>query len=245
MWVDDVPNVCEKDDFIYHELLVHVPMMTHPKPTRALIIGGGDGGSARELLKHPGLENAVMIDIDEVIINLCKKHLPMVNDGAFDNPNLNLIIGDGIDYVKKQADGSFDVIIVDSTDPVPGGVGEVLFTKDFYEHCFRILSPNGVISTQALMPLRYDAAVYKNSMANLQHAFGEANTYVYFAPTDFYGGLTSFSLCFKEGVHPKRVDKERIKSFSKEKKLKYYNHNMHMSSLCLPGYVREMLYGKS
>ena len=101
MWVDDVPNVCEKDDFIYHELLVHVPMMTHPKPTRALIIGGGDGGSARELLKHPDMQNAVMIDIDQVIIDLCKKHLPMINDGAFDNPKLNLIIGDGIDYVKK------------------------------------------------------------------------------------------------------------------------------------------------
>lgn len=147
MWVDDVPNVCERDDFIYHELLVHVPMMTHPKPTRALIIGGGDGGSARELLKHPDMQNAVMIDIDQVIIDLCKKHLPMINDGAFDNPKLNLIIGDGIDYVKKQADGSFDVIIVDSTDPVPGGVGEVLFTKDFYEQCYRILAPNGVIST--------------------------------------------------------------------------------------------------
>jgi len=101
MWVDDVPNVCERDEFIYHELLVHVPMMIHPKPTRVLIIGGGDGGSARELLRHPDLDKAVMIDIDKLIIELCKKHLPKISNGAFDDPRLELIIGDGIDYVKK------------------------------------------------------------------------------------------------------------------------------------------------
>ena len=101
MWVDDVPNVCERDEFIYHELIVHAPIMTHPNPTRALIIGGGDGGSARELLKHTNLTKCVMIDIDEVIINLCKEHLPKVNDGAFDDPRLELIIGDGIKYVKE------------------------------------------------------------------------------------------------------------------------------------------------
>jgi spermidine synthase len=147
MWVDDVPNVCERDEFIYHELLVHVPMMIHPKPTRALIIGGGDGGSARELLKHPNMTKCVMIDIDEIIIKLCKEHLPKVNAGAFEDPRLELIIGDGIKYVKEQPADSFDVIMVDSTDPVPGGVGEILFTKEFYENCHRILAPNGVIST--------------------------------------------------------------------------------------------------
>ena len=164
MWVDDVLNVTERDEFIYHELIVHVPMMSHPKPTRALIIGGGDGGTARELLKHPNLEKAVMIDIDGDIVNLCKKHMPTLNDGAFDDPNLELIIGDGIDYVKNAADKSFDVIIVDSTDPLPDSVGEVLFTKEFYTHCHRVLADDGVISTQALMPMRYDAPVYKRSI---------------------------------------------------------------------------------
>lgn len=147
MWVDDVLNVTERDEFVYHEMMVHVPMMIHPKPTRVLIIGGGDGGSARELLKHPHLEKAVMIDIDEVIVNECKKHMPKINDGAFDDPRLELIIGDGIEYVKKSADNSFDVICVDSTDPLPDSVGEVLFTKDFYENCHRVLAPNGIITT--------------------------------------------------------------------------------------------------
>jgi spermidine synthase len=147
MLVDGTVNVAEFDEFIYHEMIVHVPMMTHPDPRRVLIIGGGDGGSAREVLKHPNLEKFVMIDIDEVIVNECKKHIPSINNGAFDDKRLELIIGDGIDYVHKAADNSFDVIIVDSTDPLPGSVGEILFTLDFYEHCNRILRPNGVIAT--------------------------------------------------------------------------------------------------
>ena len=99
MWLDNVLNVSERDEFIYHEMIVHVPMMIHPNPKRVLIIGGGDGGAAREVLKHPNLEKAVMIDIDEVVVNECKKHMPSLNNGAFDDPKMELIIGDGIDYV--------------------------------------------------------------------------------------------------------------------------------------------------
>lgn len=149
MWVDDVLNVTERDEFVYHELMVHVPMFVNPKPTRALIIGGGDGGSARELLKHCnyGLVNATMIDIDEELVMMCKKHIPKINNGAFDDPRLDLRFADGIAHVKEMPDNSYDVIIVDSTDPLPDSVGEVLFTKEFYENCYRILAPNGTIST--------------------------------------------------------------------------------------------------
>lgn len=166
MWVDDVLNVTERDEFVYHELMVHVPMFVHPKPTRALIIGGGDGGAARELLKHCdyGLVNATMIDIDEELVMMCKKHIPKINNGAYDDPRLDLRFADGIAHVKEMPDNSYDVIIVDSTDPLPDSVGEVLFTKEFYENCYRILAPNGTISTQALMPMRYDADIFKRSM---------------------------------------------------------------------------------
>lgn len=167
MWVDDVLNVCERDEFVYHEMIVHVPMMVHPNPTRVLIIGGGDGGSAREVLKHPNLEKFVMIDIDEVIVNECRKHMPEISNGAFEDTRMELIIGDGIEYVKNAKDNSFDIIIVDSTDPLPDSVGEVLFTKDFYNNCHRVLAPNGCISTQALCPMRYDADIYKRSMLNI------------------------------------------------------------------------------
>lgn len=242
MWVDDVLNVTERDEFVYHEMLVHVPMLIHPNPTRVLIIGGGDGGSAREVLKHPNLTKFVMIDIDEVIVNECRKHMPAISNGAFEDPRMELIIGDGIEYVKKAADSSFDVIVVDSTDPLPDSVGEALFTKDFYENCHRVLAPNGIITTQALCPMRYDADIYKRSMGNIQSAFGKDKSYVYLVPTDSYNGQTSFSCCYKEGVHPEKIDKSRVKAFEAANKLKYYNHGIHLASFCLPNYIKDMLF---
>lgn len=160
LWLDDVPNAAEKDEFIYHEMIVHVPMMMHPDPRRVLIVGGGDGGAARELLKHKNLDNATMVDIDRGVVESCKRHMPMFNQGAFDDPRLNLIFGDGIDLVRKSADESWDVIIVDSTDPVPDGCGEVLFTTEFYKECHRALSKNGVLTTMSNMPMMADQDVF-------------------------------------------------------------------------------------
>ena len=241
LWLDDVLNVCEKDEFIYHEMIVHVPMFTHPDPRRVLIIGGGDGGSAREALKHPNLEKCVMIDIDEVVVNGCKKYLPSLNNGAFDDPNLELIIGDGIEYVRNTPDNSFDVIIVDSTDPIPDSCGEVLFTEEFYDHVKRILTSNGVVSTQSIMPMRYDDNIYRNAMSSLQASFTKKRTYVCLIHTDSYNGCTSLGLCFKGESHPKKIDRERIRAFSKLHKLKCYNYGIHMGSLCLPNFLRETL----
>ena len=167
MWLDNVVNVTETDEFVYHEMIVHAPMNIHPNPTRVLIVGGGDGGAAREVLKHSGLTKFVMIDIDEVVVNACKRYLPSLNDGAFDDPRLELIIGDGIDYVMKAEDNSFDFIIVDSTDPTPDGCGEVLFTDEFYRNCLRILDNGGILANQIVMPMRYDADVYKRTINNL------------------------------------------------------------------------------
>lgn len=228
MWLDNVLNVSERDEFIYHEMIVHVPMMIHPNPKRVLIIGGGDGGAAREVLKHPDLEKAVMIDIDEVVVNECKKHMPSLNNGAFDDPRMELIIGDGIDYVKKAQDGSFDVIIVDSTDPIPDSCGEVLFTTEFYKSCKRVLSKDGVISTQSIMPMRYEKEIYLNAMKNLQDSFTKEKCWVYLIPTDTYNGQTSLGLCFKGDSHPEKLDKARIKAFTQANPtLKYYNFKIH------------------
>jgi len=156
LWLDNVVNCSERDEFVYHEMIVHVPMLVHPNPKRVLIVGGGDGGAAREVLKHPNLEKFVMIDIDEMVVNECKKHMPGLSNGAFDDKRLELIIGDGIDYVKNAADNSFDVVIVDSTDPIPDSCGEGLFTADFYKNVYRILDIDGIATTQASMPMRYD-----------------------------------------------------------------------------------------
>jgi len=215
LWLDNVLNVTEEDEFIYHEMIVHVPMMVHANPKRVLIIGGGDGGAAREVLKHKDLEKFVMIDIDEVVVNECKKHMPGINNGAFEDPRLELIIGDGIDYIKKAADNSFDVIIVDSTDPIPDSCGEVLFTTEFYKDCLRVLDKDGVIVTQSIMPMRYDQDIYQKSISNLQNAFTKERTWVYLIPTESYGGQTSLGLCFKGDSHPEKLDKDRIKAFEK------------------------------
>jgi spermidine synthase len=245
LFIDDCMNVAGRDEFIYHEMIVHVPMMTHPDPRRVLIIGGGDGGSAREVLKHPNLERAVMVDIDATVVESCKKHMPEISQGAFDNPKLELIIGDGIDFVRKAADQSWDVIIVDSTDPSPpgspNGAGEVLFSADFYENVNRILAKNGVVSTQSMMPMRFSPELYNSSLRNLRHSFGMDKTWLYLLPVDAYLGQQSFGLGFKDGVHPEQLDKARVKQFCKIGKLKYYNYNIHFSAFCLPTYLKQSI----
>jgi len=241
LWLDNVVNVTERDEFVYHEMIVHVPMMIHASPKRVLIIGGGDGGAAREVLKHPGVEKFVMVDIDEVVVNECKKHLPGLNNGAFDDPRLELIIGDGIDYVKKAADNSFDVIIVDSTDPIPDSCGEVLFTTDFYKDCMRVLDKDGVVTTQSIMPMRYDKEIYRKSLSNLQESFTKEKTWIYLIPTDTYNGQTSLGLCFKGDSHPEKLNKDRIKAFEKANQFKYYNYKVHQAAFCLPNYLKDYM----
>ena len=183
-----------------------------------------------------------MIDIDEELVMMCKRWMPKINNGAFEDKRLDLRFEDGIKFVKEAADESIDVIIVDSTDPLPDSVGEVLFTKEFYENCHRVLTKNGTISTQALMPMRYDADIFRRSMQNIQHAFGKDRLYLMFGPTDSYNGSTSFCLGFKGESHPKKVDKARVKEFMKDANLKYYSYGMHLASFTLPQYVRSILY---
>lgn len=138
-------------------------MFTHPDPRRVLIIGGGDGCSAREVLKHPNLEKVVMIDIDGDVVEECRKHLPELSDGAFDDNRLELIIGDGIEYVMKAENNSFDVVIVDSTDPTPEGCGEVLFSEKFYSNVKRIMADNGVMTNQNSLPMRNEADFHRGT----------------------------------------------------------------------------------
>ena len=167
LWLDDVVNCTMKDEFIYHEMIVHVPMMTHKSPKTVLIVGGGDGGAAREVLKHPTLEKVVMIDIDGVVVQACREHIPEMSNGAFDHPKMELIIGDGIEYVKNAMDATFDVIILDSTDPNSDSISEGLFTKEFYQNCVRILTKDGVFTAMTDMPMRYDHQIFKRSINNL------------------------------------------------------------------------------
>ncbi|MBX6323236.1 MAG: polyamine aminopropyltransferase [Rhodospirillaceae bacterium] len=143
--LDDVVQLTERDHHIYHELIVHVPLMAHGSARRVLIVGGGDGGALREVLKHP-VEKAVLVEIDGDVIEIAKRFFPDVSCGAFEDPRARIIIGDGLDYVATT-DETFDVMIVDSTDPI--GPGEKLFSAQFYERCRHLLRPGGILTLQS------------------------------------------------------------------------------------------------
>ena len=132
MTLDGVLQTTERDEFIYHEMLAHTPILAHGKARRVLIVGGGDGGMLREVCRHQSVEHITQVDIDASVVEMSKQHLPKHSQGAYDDPRLELVIADGMRYVREASD-TFDVIISDSTDPI--GPGEVLFTQDFYAAC--------------------------------------------------------------------------------------------------------------
>ena len=150
MLLDGVVQITERDEFVYQEMLTHVPLLAHGAAHRVLIIGAGDGGVLRRVLQHGNVARAVMVEIDGEVIRLAREFLPGISGNAWDDPRAQVIVGDGIDYVKQAADDSFDCIIVDSTDPI--GVGEVLFTEDFYDNCARILTARGLVVNQCGVP---------------------------------------------------------------------------------------------
>lgn len=183
MTLDGVVQTTEGDEFIYHEMMTHVPLLAHGHATRVLIIGGGDGGIAREVLRHRSVTHVTMVEIDAGVVEFCKEHLPSLSAGAFDDPRLNLVIADGAAFMR-ESDAEFDVIIVDSTDPI--GPGEVLFTDTFYGHAQRRLRPGGILVTQNGVPFMQGDEL-TNTMRAFKALFGDATCYLSTIPT-YAGG---------------------------------------------------------
>lgn len=237
--LDGMVMTTEKDEYVYHEMITHVPLLTHPKPKRALIIGGGDGGTAREMLRHERLEEVVMVEIDDKVIEACREHLPSIAS-ALDHPKLNLIVDDGIKYVKEAANGSFDIVIVDSTDPV--GPAEGLFSVEFYKEVYRILSDDGIMITQSESP-RFNNKVFKEIYEVYGSIFGNEKVHCYLAYIPTYPtGMWSFSYSAKGDAHPLRgFDKEKSREFSASQDLNYYNEAIHESAFALPNFVKKMI----
>ena len=237
--LDGLVMCTEKDEYVYHEMIAHVPMLTHGQVRKALIIGGGDGGTARELLKHPGIEELVMVEIDNKVVEASKRYLPGISS-ALNHPKLNLIIDDGIKYVSKRADESFDLVIVDSTDPV--GPSEGLFTEAFYRDVYRILQPAGVMVTQSESP-RFNNKVFKEIYTCYREIFGPSHVHCYLAYIPSYPtGMWSFSYSTKDGKHPIRdFDNQKVESFVMANSLNYYNPHIHKAAFALPNFVREMV----
>lgn len=231
--IDNVFMTSEYDEFLYHEMLVHPALTTAPRIERVLVIGGGDGGTVREVLRHPDVKECLMIEIDELVVNVSKEYLPGIGT-AWDDPRLDLRFIDGIDYVKTSEDEKFDVILLDGTDPI--GPGAVLFDEAFYEGCKRMLTDDGVMALQSESPLLM-MDVFVDTQHKLRKLFAEVHPYL--GPVPLYGtGVWSWSWCSNTG-EPLRPVQERQEAIVEGSKA--YNAELHQAIFALPNYVKRAL----
>ncbi len=180
-----VVQVTEGDEFIYHEMMAHVPILAHGAARSVLIVGGGDGGMAREALRHPGVARVVMVEIDAGVIEFSRRYLPGIGAGAFDDPRLEIVIADGAEYVRDAAE-RFDVAIIDSTDPV--GPGATLYTDSFYGRLKARLNPGGIVVTQNGVPFLQGAELTATLRA-FKALFTDATCYLAQIPTYVCGPM--------------------------------------------------------
>lgn len=237
MTIDGMVMLSERDEFVYHEMISHTAMFTHPNPKRVLIIGGGDGGTAREVLKHPSVETVHLVEIDKTVVDASKLHFPGVGD--FDNPKLTTLYEDGIEFVKNVKE-PYDVIIIDGSDPV--GPAEGLFEKDFYQFCYNALADDGVITAQTESPW---VESYYPSMKKVFNALDDlfpiSKMYLSFIPL-YPAGMWSMA-CASKKVDPldEAVDARIEKGTAILKSLNYYNADIHKGSFALPNFVRKII----
>jgi len=227
--LDDAVQTTERDEFIYHEMLAHVPLLAHPAPRRLLIIGGGDGGLLEEALKHP-LDAAVMVEIDRDVIDVTRRFLPQIPGGAFEDPRTRLHVADGIRYVEESTE-TFDVILVDSTDPKGPAIG--LFGRPFYEHARRRLSAGGLIAVQSGSPL-YQQDLMRMVRTNLGTAFPFVVTYLAAVPT-YPGVLWSFTI--GAAADPAAVSEEVVTRRTAGFGLQYLTPIIHRAAFALPPFI--------
>ena len=237
--IDRMVMCTEADEAAYHEMITHIPMLTHPGVKDVLVIGAGDGGTIRELVRHPGIERITMVEIDEAVVRASKQFLPTISS-ALEHPKLNLLIDDGIKFVENAADNSYDLIIIDSSDPV--GPSEGLFTKSFYQDVYRILRVGGVVTVQSESPIFHQKAFVDLNQC-LKQVFGVDSVHCYLVFIPMYPtGMWSLTYCSKQGVHPfANLDYEKAIQFVKEHDLRYYNPDVHQAAFALPQFIRKMI----
>jgi spermidine synthase len=239
--IDSMVMCTEWDEAAYHEMITHVALLTQPKVTDVLVIGGGDGGTIREVLRHPGVERVTMVEIDDAVVRASKEFLPTLAV-EFDNPKLNLLIDDGIKFVQNSPDNAYDLIIIDSSDPV--GPSEGLFTESFYNDIYRCLRPGGVVTVQSESP-PFNRSAFIDLNQCLKKVFGQDSVHCYlvFIPT-YPMGMWSLTYCSKQGPHPLQdFDADRATKFAQANGLRYYNAGVHQAAFCLPTYIQSMISG--
>ncbi len=231
--LEDSIQLTEKDEFTYHEMISHVPLFTHPNPEHVLVIGGGDGGTIREVMKHPTVTRAKLVEIDPLVIEKSKQFLPFVSC-EMENPRVEVIVQDGIQYVKRHKE-TFDVVLIDSTDPVGAAVG--LYQKEFFEDVHEALKDDGIMVGQSESPF-FDQDIVRELYAGLKPLFPIRKMYL--APVPSYpSGFWSFAFCSKK--HDPIVDNrcEDLRRFNLS--TRYYNEAIHQAAFALPNFIQELI----
>ena len=235
--IDDYFMTSDKDEFFYHENMIHPAGISHAAPKRALVIGGGDGGAAEEYLKYPTIEEVVMAEIDEVVVDFCKEQLPDVHRGAFDDPRLKVLITDGKKYVEECQD-QFDLMMLDLTDPF--GPAEALYRVDFLNHCKRILGPDGVLSMHLGSPVTRPN-VFHRVYSSLSSVFSIVRPYLVYVP--LYGAIWGMATA-SDKTDPLSLDPKSVEDRLKDRAishLQYYNGDTHRGVFGLPNYVKSII----
>lgn len=233
--LDGYMMLTEKDEFIYHEMIVHVAMAVHPHVEKVLVIGAGDGGVIRELCRYQGIQTIDMVEIDEMVVAISKNYLP-ATACCFDDPRLHIYYQDGLKFVRSKCH-EYDLIIVDSTDPF--GPGEGLFTKEFYGNCYKALNETGIMVNQHESPFyANDASAMQRAHKRIVESFPIAKVYQAHIPT-YPSGHWLFGFASKK-YHPVK-DLKADQWNNLQLKTKYYNTKIHVGAFALPNYVEELL----
>ncbi len=230
--LDGMVMLTTRDEFVYHEMLAHVALFAHPAPRRVLIIGGGDGGTAREAIKHPTVEHVDLVDIDEDVFELSRRHLPETAC-SFDDPRVHLRAEDGAAFVR-DAKEPYDVVLVDSTEPI--GPGAVLFGADFHRDIHRALTPDGIMACQSDTPF-FDGETIRALHATVRPIYRSLHLYLAAVPV-YPSGLWSFTLGTKGGAAGARP--KALRTPPADWKLRYYSAEIHDACFALPPFAAEL-----
>ncbi|MEW9500891.1 polyamine aminopropyltransferase [Jeotgalibacillus marinus] len=227
--LDGMVMTSQRDEFVYHEMVAHVPLFTHPNPENVLVVGGGDGGVIREVLKHPSVKKATLVEIDGKVIEYSKKYLPEIA-GDLEDARVEVVVGDGFMHIA-ESENIYDVIMVDSTEPVGPAVN--LFTKGFYSGISKALKEDGIFVAQSDNPW-FKGDLIKQVMSDVKEIFPITRLYTANIPT-YPSGLWAFTLGSKKH-DPLKIAEERFHEID----TKYYTEELHYASFVLPKFVKDL-----
>ena len=237
LMLDGVVQLTTSDEFVYHEMMAHVPLLSLERPRDVLIVGGGDGGVLREVLRHPGVRKVVLCEIDRGVIDLCLEHLPGISAGAFEDPRVDVVIADGARFVRETRSG-FDAIICDTTEPI--GPAASVFRRDFFEGCRDCLRPGGVLVTQNGLPFVHPEHL-RNSVRNFRELFRDVACFTCSQPT-YFGG--PFALLWASDDPKSR--KTSVAALRRRQRqagivARYYTPAVHQAAFALPRYIEKIV----